>query len=84
MIKNKNLLFALKILLLIILFLSALYFENAYRQRPVSYTHLDVYKRQAVGSVAISGGAVYFGADSGTLYCLSDEAGEEGGFENKT
>jgi hypothetical protein len=33
MIKNKNLLFALKILLLIILFLSALYFENAYRQR---------------------------------------------------
>jgi len=33
MIKNKNLLFMLKILLLIILFSSALYFENAYRQR---------------------------------------------------
>ena len=33
MIKNRNLLFTLKILLLIILFSSALYFENAYRQR---------------------------------------------------
>jgi signal transduction histidine kinase len=33
MIKNKNLLFVIKILILIILFLSALYFENAHQQR---------------------------------------------------
>ncbi|MDD4088959.1 MAG: histidine kinase, partial [Tissierellia bacterium] len=33
MIKNKNLIFVLKILILIILFLSALYFENAHQQR---------------------------------------------------
>ncbi|MFA6983614.1 MAG: sensor histidine kinase [Sedimentibacter sp.] len=33
MIKNKNLLFILKILILIILFLSAIYFENAHHQR---------------------------------------------------
>lgn len=33
MIKNKNFLFMLKILILIILFLSAIYFENAHQQR---------------------------------------------------
>jgi len=34
-------------------------------------------KGYAVGSVAISGGSVYFGTDNGILYCLSDGVGCE-------
>lgn len=34
-------------------------------------------KGYAVGSVAISGGSVYFGTDNGIFYCLSDKVGDE-------
>ena len=63
---------------------SAYCIEDTGREGELRWSFNPPDKGYAVGSVAISGGSVYFGTDSGTLYCLSDEAGEEGGFENKT